>query len=171
MNTTESFKAREARKELWVGRLSYLLNRVYALGWVLATMFVVYYSNFFLVIWENEYVNSLFFTIALISFGIFASMTLYAAFVIKNIDDIEITSPRVIPVATLFGFICFNSSMIAFWPVWGWYTPLMLFTMLMGYVMVGSFMPKGNLGSAAFLVLLTGSAFSSNFIPHQGLLH
>ena len=171
MKSEEWYKAREARKRKWVSRLNYMTDRIHAIGWILATIFVIYYSNFFLVIWENEKVNSIFFSIALIAFGIFSSMTIYASFVIKNIDDIEVTTPRLIPVASTVGFLCFLSSVIAFWPVWGWYTPAMLLTMLMGYLMAGSFMPKGQLGSVAFLVLFVGSGFSSYYIPHQGLLH
>ena len=163
--------ARETRKQKWVARLNYLTDRIQSITWILATIFVIYYSNFFLVIWENERVNSLFFSIVLITFGIFASMISYAAFSIKNIDDIEVTTPRLIPVASTAGFLCFISSLVAFWPVWGWYTHLMLITMVMGYLMAGSFIPKGHLGSIIFLILFVGSGFSSRFIPHQGLLH
>ena len=171
MRSAEWYRAREERKGKWVARLNYLTDRIHAVAWVLATIFVVYYSNFFFNIWQNPKVNTLFFSIALITFGIFASIAIYVSFAMKNIDDVEVTAPRIIPVATMIGFICFNTSLIALWPVWGWYTPLMLFTMLMGYLMAGSFLPKGNIGSVAFLLLMAGSAMSSRYIPHEGLLH
>ena len=171
MRSEEWYRARETRKKKWVARLNYLTDRFHAVAWVLATIFVIYYSNFFLVIWESKLVNSLFFSISLICFGIFFSMTIYATFVLPSFEDVEVTAPKLIPVASSTGFICFLSCLIAFWPVWGWYTPLMLCTMLMGYLMAGSFMPKGNFGSAAFLILIVGSGFSSHYIPHQGLLH
>lgn len=171
MKSEQWYQAREARKRKWVARLNYLTDRLHAIAWVLATIFIVYYSNFYLVIWESQKVNSLFFAIGLICFGVFTSMTIYATFVLPSFEDVEVTAPRLIPVASTVGFICFMSSLIAFWPVWGWYTPLMLSAMLMGYLMAGSFMPKGHIGSVAFLALFVGSGLSSHFIPHQGLLH
>ena len=171
MRTLECQKAREERKQKWVGRLSYLLERTYATAWVMAAIFTIYYSNFFLQIWENEKIATLFLAIALVTFGIFFSMTIYAAFVMPNFDDAEVVAPRLIPTMTLIGFISYNSLMIAMWPVWGWYTIPILFIMFMGYLMAGSFMPKGKIGSIAFLMLLIGSGISSNYIPHQGLLH
>lgn len=164
-------KAREERKQKWVGRLSYLLERLHATIWVLAAVFIVYYSNFFLQIWANEKVNSLFLSIALVAFGVFISMTLYAAFVMANFEDVEVVAPRFIPITSMAGFISYNSIMIAMWPVWGWFTFPILFVMFMGYVTAGSFMPKGKIGSIGYLVLVFGSGLSSNFIAHQGLLH
>ncbi|OMJ95639.1 hypothetical protein SteCoe_884 [Stentor coeruleus] len=171
MKSAEWYKAREARKKKWVARLNYLSDRVQAVLWVLGAIFVIYYSNFFHVMWESEKINSLFFGISLVTFGIFTSMTIYASFALPNFEDIEVVAPRLIPVASMFGFICFMSSLIAFWPVWGWYTPLMLITMLMGYLMAGSFLPKSTFGSVLFLVMFIGSALSSRYIPHEGLLH
>ena len=171
MKSAEWYRSREERKKKWVARLNHISDRVHSIAWVLASVFVVYYSNFFHNIWENEKINNLFFAMSLISFGVFSSISVYATFLTPSFDDLEITSPRLIPAATIFGFICFNSTLIAIWPVWGWYSPPMLVTMMMGYLMVGTFLPKGNLGSGLYLVMLVGSFFSSRFIPHSGLLH
>jgi hypothetical protein len=171
MKSSEWYRSREERKKKWVGRLNHLSDRIHSIFWVLASVLTIYYSNFFYNIWENEKMNSLFFALSLISFGIFSSLTIYASFLVPSFDDIEVTSPKLIPTATLFGFICFNSTLIAIWPVWGWYSPLMLVTMMMGYLMAGTFMPKGNTGSVLYLIFLVGSFFSSRFIPHQGVLH
>lgn len=171
MKSTASLASREQRKQLWVNRLNNIGDKARSLAWVAAAVFIVYYTNFFSVIWENSKVNTLFFSISLISFGIFFSMILYASFVIANVEDIEIIAPRIIPTASLFGFCCFMSSLVAFWPVWGWYTPAILFTMLMGYLMAGTFVPKGKIGSVAYLVLIMGSGLSGYYIPHGGFLH
>jgi hypothetical protein len=98
-------------------------------------------------------------------------MTLYVTFVLQDFDEIEVIAPKLVPVASTVGFIAFISAIIAFWPVWGWYTPCMMFVMMMGYLMAGSFMPKGQFGSIVFLMVFIGSVFSSRFIAHQGLLH
>jgi hypothetical protein len=171
MKSPEWYKAREARKKKWVGRLNYLTDRIHGIIWVLAGILVIYYSNFFLVIWENEKVNNLFFSIALITLGIFCSMTVYATFLMPSIEDIEVVAPRLIPMASVIGFMSFISTLIAVWPIWGWYTPGMLFTMLMAYLMSGSFMPKNSLGSLGFMILFIGSGFSGHFISHKGLWH
>lgn len=171
MKSAEWYKSREERKQKWVARLNHLSDRLHSIFWVFLSVATIYYSNFFYNLWQNPQINTLFFSISLTSFGIFSTLTIYATFFTPSFDDIEITSPNLIPTATIFGFICFNSTLIAIWPVWGWYSPLMLITLMMGYLMAGTFLPKGNIGSALYLFLLIGSFFSSRIIPHSGLLH
>lgn len=76
-----------------------------------------------------------------------------------------------IPIATAVGFISYISAHAAFWPVWGWLTPLILCVMMFGYLMAGSFMPRGHLGSALFVSLFVAAALSAHYIPHEGHLH
>lgn len=167
----EWWDAREARKKIWVDRLNYLTNRLHAIVWVALAIVVVYYSNFFLVIWESTKVNRLFFGFTLMSFSVFGIMTLYAAFVLPQNEEIEVTAPRLVPVASAVGGFCYLCAHIAFWPVWGWYTPAILISLMIGYLMAGTFAPKGNFGSVLILAIFIGACISYHYIPHQGLLH
>ena len=162
---------REERKRKWVGRLTRMGDHAHHLFWMAAAIAVLYYSNFFTVIFTHSGVNPLFFALTLMGFGIFASMTLYALFGLPRDEDIEVVAPRLIPTATAIGFTTFMSALIAFWPVWGWYTPLMLVVMLMGYLMSGQVMPGGSAGTVLFMLVFLLAVLSGYVIPHEGLLH
>ena len=170
MRTKEWHEAREARKQKWVSRLRYISAKLHAVAWIAAAVLVLYYSNFFYVVWNSSKINSLFFGISLVLFGAFASMVIYASFFISSKTEIEVAAPRLIPVASVVGFICFLTSHVAFWPVWGWMTPLILGVMQLGYIMAGSFLPKSIWGSISMVGLFMVAAMSSRFIPHEGLL-
>ncbi|CAG9316993.1 unnamed protein product [Blepharisma stoltei] len=171
MKSQDCKEARDARKKLWVERLTYLNGRLQALAWVAGAVAVLYYTNFFYVAWENEMVNRFFFALTLITFGIYSSMIIYASFFLPTYEPVEVTAPRLIPVATAIGVLCFICAHIAFWPVWGLLTPGILITLMIGYLMAGSFLPKSSLGSVLFLGLFIGAAITSRYIPHKGLLH
>lgn len=164
-------ESREERKKLWVNRLSYLSGRLEALAWIIGSIIMLYYTNFFYVAWESDQVNRLFFSITLITFGVYSSMITYASFFLPSYEEIEVTAPRLIPVATAVMCVCYVCAHIAFWPVWGLYTPGILASLVIGYLMAGSFMPKNKFGSIIFLATFIGAALSSHYIPHEGLLH
>lgn len=162
---------KELRKKKWVGRLNRLGDRGHQLFWLAAAIAVLYYSNFFTVIFTHAGVNPTFFAVTLIGFGLFASMTLYAVFGLPHDEEVEVVAPRLVPTATAVAFTTFLTAMIAFWPVWGWFTPAILLILLMGTLMSGQFMPSGSVGSVLFLLMLVLAMLSGYAIPHEGLLH
>ncbi|CAG9328176.1 unnamed protein product [Blepharisma stoltei] len=171
MKSQEWWDAREARKRMWVDRFNYLTNRLHAAAWIVLAVVVLYYSNFFLVIWESTKVNQLFFSLTMMTFGIMTAMTLYVSFILPSHEDIEVTAPRLIPLASAIGGFCYLCAHIAFWPIWGWYTPFILFSLMLGYIMLGTFMPKNSFGSVLFLAIFIFAVISFRYIPHKGLLH
>lgn len=162
---------RDERKRKWVARLNRLGDRGHQLFWMAAAIAVLYYSNFFTVIFTHAGVNPVFFAVTLIGFGLFASMTLYAVFGLPQDEEIEVVAPRLVPTATAVAFTTFLTALIAFWPVWGWYTPLIMLVLLMGMLMSGQLMPSGTPGSVLFLLLFVLAMLSGYAIPHEGLLH
>jgi hypothetical protein len=171
MKSRELAQAREARKKLWVSRLSNASNLAQDFFWMTSAIAVLYYTNFFLVIWESDAVNRLFFGFSLLGFGIFATITVYASFFTGKHDIIEVVAPNLIPIATAVGVFTYICAHVAFWPVWGWMTPLILFVQMFGYMIAGSYMPRGNLGSGLYLLLFVALASSHYMIPHSGVLH
>jgi len=171
MKSKEWLEAREARKKMWVERLNYMSRRCHAAAWAIGAALVLYYTNFFYVIFNSPQVNSLFFGVTLTCFGVFASLTLFASFGLPKHEEIEVTAPRLIPVASAVAMMMYLSSHIAFWPVWGWYTPAIIAVLTIGFMMAGTFLPKGTPGSVLVVVLFVASVSSSKYISHEGLWH
>lgn len=171
MRTTEWLEAREKRKRMWVERLNYTSAKFHAICWVLASLYVLYQSNFFYVIWTSEATNTVFFGISLMLFGIFVTLVVYAAFLLPGTEEVEVTAPSLIPIASAVGCLCFLTSLIAFWPVWGWYTPVILVVLQVGYLMLGSFLPKSSWGSLMTALVFVAALCATWLIPHEGLLH
>jgi hypothetical protein len=59
------------------------------------------------------------------------------------------------------------SAMIGLWPLWGFFTPIIMFVLFMGYTMSLMFLPDGFIGTILFWVLMIGLASTSHFIPHD----
>lgn len=68
-------------------------------------------------------------------------LTLYLPLICKVYTPWEIYCPRMIPTATLCGAIGGLSLMIAFWPIWGLLTPLILTIYFVGIVFATHFIP------------------------------
>ena len=54
-------------------------------------------------------------------------LTVWLPVVMKNTIPWDIYCPRMIPAATLFGVMSIVFFMVAFWPLWGLLTPLVMF--------------------------------------------
>jgi len=117
----------------------------YTLGnvcWILAAFAVLYYTNFAAVIAYDDRVHRTWLVAAVLFIGLFLSI---AAFIIgykkASSDDWETLYPAAIPSATLFivcGGFCLN---VALWPVWSFLTPVILFTLLMGVIIIVAMFP------------------------------
>eukprot|EP00744_Colponema_vietnamica_P006835 GILI01009901.1.p1 GENE.GILI01009901.1~~GILI01009901.1.p1 ORF type:complete len:208 (+),score=42.28 GILI01009901.1:41-625(+) len=166
---------REKQKRLWVERLEWLNRKAHALFWVALACAVIYYSNFFRVIWECPYVNRIFFNLGLICVGVNIAITFYLSvylpYIAKVTQEWDEYCPRVIPTATIVGCSAFVLFLFGLWPVWGWLTILILFSLFMGFLMSAHFLPDGFLGSLSMAIIFFGASFTSHVIPHEGLWH
>ncbi|CAK7294609.1 transmembrane protein 128 [Vulpes vulpes] len=106
--------------------------------WILASIVVTYYVDFFKTIKENFHTSSWFVVggaLLLISLSIACYCILYLEWCC-GIEDYDVKYPTLIPVTTatfIAAGICFN---VALWHVWSFLTPLLLFTQFMGVVML-----------------------------------
>jgi len=59
----------------------------------------------------------------------------------KNNIPWDIYCPGMIPSATALGIASLILSMLAFWPIWGLLTPLVIITLCMGILFSAHFIP------------------------------
>ncbi|XP_004579413.1 transmembrane protein 128 [Ochotona princeps] len=104
--------------------------------WILASIGVTYYADFFKTLKENLYTSSWFLSggaLLLVSFSIAFYCIVYLEWY-RGIEY-DMKYPALVPVTTasfIAAGICFN---VALWPVWSFLTPLLLFTQFMGVIM------------------------------------
>jgi hypothetical protein len=84
---------------------------------------------------------------------------------------VEQAVPMLIPIMSGLSAAVFVSALPAFWPVWGWFTPLILIAIINGYLHATQFAPNSSLGSIVYLGFIVGGVFSWTIIPHTGHLH
>ncbi|XP_043304199.1 transmembrane protein 128 [Cervus canadensis] len=108
--------------------------------WILASIVVTYYVDFFQTVKENFHTSSWFLVgsaLLLVSVSIAFYCIVYLEWY-HGIEDYDIKYPALIPITTatfIIAGICFN---VALWHVWSFFTPLLLFTQFMGVVMLTS---------------------------------
>jgi len=157
----------------WVKRLNWVWRKLSAAFWVGLSCLVIYYTNFFRVIWESPLVNRTYFYLALACLGFNMTMLAYLAIwcsVIKGIEE-PWENNKAIPVMALVGFSTAVLFFFAFWPVWGFLTLVIQFVFFLGFINSGHFLPSGTLGSICMFVIFFGAFFTSELIPHEGLAH
>jgi len=164
---------REARKRKWVRRLTALSDYAQALFWIAVSCLIVYKTNFFRQLWENEDINQTFMSLALICLGLNVSLLLYITAIrpLQGLDDNIESIPALIPVMTVVGILLPVFIVLAIWPIWGFLSPVYIFIMTMGYIFVLTFLPGGMLGTIIFWVLSIFVATCSHLIPHAGHEH
>ncbi|XP_069352178.1 transmembrane protein 128 [Eulemur rufifrons] len=105
--------------------------------WILASIAVTYYVDFFKILKENFHTSSWFLfgsALLLVSLLIAFYCIVYLEWY-RGIGEYDVKYPMLIPITTatfIAAGICFN---IALWHVWSFFTPLLLFTQFMGVVM------------------------------------
>ncbi|XP_072042050.1 transmembrane protein 128-like [Amphiura filiformis] len=113
--------------------------------WILATFAIFYYTDFIDAIKVDPRVNRPWLYSGALLIGVNITIGFYLIVIcswIRKIEDWEIHAPIAIPMATttfIMGGLCVN---IALWPVYGFLTPLMLFTVFMGFVVLVSLLPN-----------------------------
>lgn len=171
----ECVNPRERSKRKCVKRLNWVWDKVTAALWVAICVAMIYWTNFFRVIWESPLVNRPYFHFALACLSFNMSLLAYLAIwcsCVRGIDDPWDTlypkSMYVMGIVALLTFVLFNA---ALWPVWGFLVPFMQLVFFLGFINSGHFLPNGTLGSLLMFVIFIGAFFTSELIPHEGLAH
>ncbi|KAF0700995.1 Aste57867_8441 [Aphanomyces stellatus] len=126
-------------------RAEWISTKLHALLWVLGAGSLVYTLDVFRVAFRDARVHRVYFNIGLVCFGINCCITLYLAVwlpYIKKIDlEWSVYCPRMVPTATAVGLLCALTFTIGLWPVWGLFTPGILFVLFLGSLMTAHFLP------------------------------
>ncbi|XP_019381929.1 PREDICTED: transmembrane protein 128 isoform X1 [Gavialis gangeticus] len=112
---------------------------IHSAFWILASIAVTYYFEFFKTVKETIQADSWSFVIGSCLLVASLSLAFYCILYLEwycGIEDYDAKYPVLIPVTTatfIAAAICFN---VALWPVWSFLTPVLLFTQFMGVVML-----------------------------------
>ncbi|KAL6475882.1 hypothetical protein MHYP_G00143810 [Metynnis hypsauchen] len=114
------------------------VNR-HSVFWILASVGLTYYVDFFNVILENGDIKSWWFNVGLVLLA--ASLSLAAFCIVylewfRGIKHYDQEYPAIPPITTAAFIAASCSFNIALWPVWSFLTPVILFTQFMGVVML-----------------------------------
>ena len=164
---------REARKRKWVRRIQWCSDRIQALFWVGLAGLIIYKTNFFRQLWENEEISSLFMNLTLVCLGINVTIMMFVTVVLPlqgKEPDIEKT-PGLIPVMTIAGILLPIFLTLAVWPLWGFLSPFYIFVLTFGYIFSLTFLPSGKFGTLVFWIIMISVATISHKLPHAGHEH
>ncbi|XP_015200244.1 transmembrane protein 128 [Lepisosteus oculatus] len=110
----------------------------HAVFWILASGTLTYYVDFFGVIKEDVHIKSWWFNIGLILLAICLALALFCILFLEwfcGMRDYDREYPAIAPITTAAFIAASGSFNIALWPVWSFFTPVILFTQFMGVVM------------------------------------
>ncbi|XP_030586297.1 transmembrane protein 128 [Archocentrus centrarchus] len=110
----------------------------HSIFWIVASVVVTYYVDFLQHIMENDDIKSWWFSVGLILLGICLCLATFCIVYLewyKGIQHYDREYPAIPPVTTAAFIAASCSFNIALWPVWSFFTPLILFTQFMGVVM------------------------------------
>ncbi|XP_065591856.1 transmembrane protein 128 [Cyrtonyx montezumae] len=114
---------------------------VHSAFWILASIAVTYYFDFFKSVKETIQADSWWFASGSCLLAACLSVAFYCIIYLEwyhGIEDYDVQYPVLIPVTTvtfIAAAVCFN---VALWPVWSFITPVVLFIQFMGVVMLVS---------------------------------
>ncbi|XP_024124809.1 transmembrane protein 128 [Oryzias melastigma] len=106
--------------------------------WIAASAGVTYYVDFFHVVLESDEIKSWWFNVGLTLLGICLTLAMFCIVYLewfKGIPHYDQEYPAIPPVTTAAFIAASCSFNIALWPVWSFFTPIILFTQFMGVVM------------------------------------
>ncbi|XP_056625743.1 transmembrane protein 128 [Triplophysa dalaica] len=114
------------------------INR-HSVFWIVASLSVSYYVDFFRVVLNSSDIHGWWFAVGLLLLGLCLSLAAFCIVYLewfKGIKNYEQEYPAV-PAVTTAAFIAASCSLnVALWPVWSFFTPVILFTQFMGVVML-----------------------------------
>lgn len=119
--------------------------KVHALFWVLTAISLIIYLDVGNVVMNDSRINRIALNLTVFSFVANVTICLYLTFWLPYVKKItlpwEIYCPRVIPTATALGLTCMMSAIVAMWSVWGFLSPIIIFFLTLGLIMLTHFIP------------------------------
>eukprot|EP00392_Amoebophrya_sp_AT5.2_P003790 g3795.t1 len=176
ISSLEETDRKKARRR-WVDALNWVWDKVHAALWVSLACFMIYYTNFFRVIWESPLVHRSYLYLGFACLGFNMSLLFYMAIVCDywqgmSSEAIEAHLPQSMPAILVCALATFFLFLVALYPVFGFLLTVGLqFTFFMGFINAGHFLPSGTLGSVCMFVVFFGAFATSIWIPHEGLAH
>ncbi|XP_060603267.1 transmembrane protein 128-like [Ruditapes philippinarum] len=115
--------------------------------WLIASIGVFYYTDFYRAVLYDHRINRLWFNIGALSVAVNVCIAIFLIVYLSYIkkvssDDWERKYPSLIPIATaafVFGGIFLT---VGLWPLWGPFTPFILFVLFMGFVVMVAMLPN-----------------------------
>ena len=140
----ETLEAEEGKKKQ-AERIDRITAKLHALVWVVLSISIVWYTNLLNVAYSDERVNRYSLNFAIVCFvanmGIVLYLTLYLPLVLKVTAPWEIYCPHLIPISTALGLLVVFLLVVAFYPIYGMLTPLLMGILLMGFLFSTHFLP------------------------------
>lgn len=149
-----------------------LEHYIHAIISILLSGYTIYYTNFFYNFFNNPHIDSVYFILSLLLFIIIISFISYISFYLPfkypNETEFENQFNTLIPYLTLISLIFLLTLITAVWPLYRWYTLLIIPIIIWGLIMSANFSPKGVMGNIFFIMVCTITCLSGKFITHKG---
>lgn len=174
---SESMERMRHREEAITKIVDWIWIKANALLWVVATCAMIYFTNFFRVIWESPLIERRFLYAGFAALSFNLSLLAYLSFYLQcwcNVPEDRVfeqvpNAPMVSMIAAILTALFF---LVALYPAYGLgWTLGIQFTFFMGFLNAGNFLPGGALGSIMLYGIFFGAFFTSIWIPHEGLVH
>ncbi|XP_040191355.1 transmembrane protein 128 isoform X2 [Rana temporaria] len=114
---------------------------IHSVFWILAAVAVTHYVDFLPAVHLNLQEGCTWLLVGAVSLVVSMSVALYCIVYLewyRGICDYDAKYPGLVPVAILTFLVAAVCVNVSLWPVWSYFTPLILFTQFMGFVMLVS---------------------------------
>ena len=151
-NLSENLKKKEAEndyKKKYANIRKQIFLKTEALIWVVVSFLIFDRTNFLKNLLLNKKCNQLFLKINLLSTGAGITIVLYATIILPFFKkESEKLSNKLVILTNFFMIFAFLSCFITIFPVYRWWTILIIPIQCMGLLMLGHFIPfKGGLNT------------------------
>jgi len=132
--------------------LEYAWRKLNALLWIIVACAIAWFVHLPDIVVHghppdkpHRQLNRFFFNVGLAGFSFWLCMAAYLILWLKYAKRIEVEweeySPRAIPIATASAVGSLISVVVAFWPIWGFLTPVIVFFLFLGLLNLAHFVP------------------------------
>jgi hypothetical protein len=148
LQTFEPKESATDAKKVQAERVERIQAKVHAFFWVALAIGAIYYVDFLNVAMHNETVRRGALNASVVCLACNICLICYLVIYLPIFEKIkdhkmwDIHCPNVIPIITVLGLTAIVLLNVAFWPVWGLLTPLLIFFLTMGFLLVGHFIPS-----------------------------
>jgi len=147
LQTSEPKESVGDAKKVQAERVERIQAKVHAFVWVGLAVGAMYYVDFFNVAMNNDSVRRGCLNASVACLVCVLCLMSYLIIYLPLFENIrdhkmwDIHCPNVIPIICVLGLSNIVLMNLAFWPVWGLLTPVLIFFMTMGFLLVGHFIP------------------------------